>query len=159
MKKRIYPAMDFSGNQKIKAPRQQVFQALLNPEVLKSSVPGCEKAEFVDLPIGRHLELIVSPDIPGLRGPYAIYLRTENVVEPSNVVLVAEPSSSLGSVKARCAVTLVEIAEGTDLSYDAHAEMEGKIAAIPDIILKGAVKGAVDRFFKNFEKQVTSIPA
>jgi uncharacterized protein len=153
-------AMDFSGNQKIKAPRQQVFQALLNPEVLKGSVPGCEKAEFVDLPaVGRHLELIVSPDIPGLRGPYAIYLRTEDAVEPSHVVLVAEPSSSIGSVKARCAVTLSEIAEGADLTYDAHAELEGKIAAIPDIILKGAVKGAVDRFFKNFEKQVTGIPA
>ncbi len=151
--------MDFSGSQRITAPRQQVFQTLLNPEALKGSVPGCEKAEFVDLPIGRHLELIVSPDIPGLRGPYAIYLRTEDAVEPSHVVLVAEPSSSIGSIKARCAITLSEIAEGTDLTYDAHAEMEGKIAAIPDLILKGAVKGAVDRFFKNFEKQVTSIPA
>lgn len=152
--------MDFSGSQKIKAPRRQVFQALLTPEVLKSCVPGCEKAEFVDLPdIGRHLELIVSPDIPGLRGPYAIYMRTEDVIEPSQVVLIAEPSSSIGSVKARCAVSLGESAEGTNLTYDAHAELEGKISAIPDIILKGAVKGAVDRFFKNFEKQVTSIPA
>ena len=151
--------MDFSGSQKIKASRQQVFQALLNPEVLKNSVPGCEKAEFVDLPIGRHLELVISPDLPGLKGPYSIYLRTEDVVEPSHLVLIAEPTSSLGSVKARCAVTLNEIAEGTELVYDAHAAMEGKIAAIPDFILKGAVKGAIDRFFKNFEKQVSSIPA
>lgn len=151
--------MDFSGNRRITAPRLQVFQALLNPKVLKGCVPGCEKAEFVDLPIGQYLELIVSPNIPGLRGPYAIHLHTEDAVEPSHVVLVAEPSSSIGSVKARCAVILNEIAEGTDLIYDAHAEMEGKIAAIPDLILKGAVKGAVDHFFKNFEKQATSIPA
>jgi hypothetical protein len=37
--------------------------------------------------------------------------------------------------------------------------MEGKIAATPEIILKGAVKVALDQFFKNFEKQVSTVSA
>jgi carbon monoxide dehydrogenase subunit G len=151
--------MDVSGSNKIKASQQQVFQALLNPEILKNSVPGCESAEFVDFPTGRQLKMMVSPDLPGLKGPYTIYLQTGEVVAPSHVVLIAEPTSSLGSIKATCAIDLSEVADGTDLSYNAHAEMTGKIAAIPDMILKGTVKGALDRFFKNFEKQVSSIPA
>ncbi len=151
--------MDVSGSNKIKASRQQVFQALLNPEVLKNSVPGCESAEFVDFPTGRQLKMAVSPDLPGLKGPYTIYLQTGEVIAPSRVVLITEPTSSLGSIKATCAVDLNEVADGTDLNYNAHAEMTGKIAAIPDMILKGTVKGALDRFFKNFEKQVSGIPA
>ncbi len=151
--------MDVSGSNKIKASRQQVFQALLNPEVLKNSVPGCESTEFVDFPTGRQLKMMVSPDLPGLKGPYTIFLQTGEVVAPSRVVLITEPTSSLGSIKATCAVDLSEVVDGTDLSYNAHAEMTGKIAAIPDMILKGTVKGALDRFFKNFEKQVSGIPA
>ena len=151
--------MEITGSHKIRAPRQQVFQALLNPEVLKNSIPGCESAEFVDFPTGRQLKLMVSPSIPGLKGPYTIYLMTGEVIAPSRVTLIAEPNSSMGSIKATCVTDLTEDGVGTLLSYNANAAMEGKIAAIPDMILKGGVKSALDQFFKNFEKQVSSIPA
>jgi len=42
----------------------------------------------------------------------------------------------------------------TNLSYNAVATLEGKIANTPELIIKGAVKVALDQFFKNFEKQV-----
>ena len=151
--------MDVSGSQKMKAPRQQVFHALLNPEVLKNSIPGCEGAEFVDLPTGRQLKLVVAPSIPGLKGPYTVFLQTSEVVAPSHVVLTAEPRSSLGSIKARCVVDLLEDVEGTLLNYNAHADMEGKIAATPGIVLNGTMKVALGQFFKNFEKQVSSVRA
>ncbi len=151
--------MEITGNRKIRAPRQQVFQALLNPEVLKNSIPGCESAEFVDFPTGRQLKLTVSPSIPGLKGPYTIYLMTGEVIAPSRVTLIAEPNSSMGSIKATCVTDLAEDGTETLLNYNANATMEGKIAAIPDMILKGGVKSALDQFFKSFEKQVSTIPA
>jgi len=151
--------MDINGSQKIKASRPQVFAALLNPDVLKESIPGCESAKIVETAKGQELKLRISPSIPGLKGPYVVFLQTGEVVPPSRVVLIAEPSSSMGSVKATCVVNLADDAVGTILSYNAHAEMEGKIAATPDIILKGAVKMALDQFFKNFEKQVSGIAA
>ena len=151
--------MEVSGSQKIKAPRQLVFQSLLNPQVLQNSIPGCESAEFVDFPTGRQLKMTISLDMPGIKGSHTIFLQTGEVVAPSRVVLITEPSSSLGSIKATCTIDLTETAEGTDLNYNALAEREGKIAAIPDIMIKGAVKSALDRFFKNFEKQIASIPA
>jgi carbon monoxide dehydrogenase subunit G len=151
--------MDITGSQKIKVSRQQAFQALLNPEVLKNSIPGCQSAELVDTPVGRQLKVKVSPNFPGLNGSYRIFVRTGEVAPPSHLVFITEPSSSLGSIKAACAIDLAEDAEGTTLSYNAHAEMEGKIAATPEMIAKGAVKVALDQFFKNFEKQATSMYA
>lgn len=148
--------MEISGNQKIKANRQRVFQALLDPEVLKNSVPGCESAEFVDFPTGRQLKLVVSPNVPGLKGSFTIFLQTGEVVPPSHVVLIAEPSGSFGSVKATCTFDLADEAEGTLLSYKAEAETSGKIAGMPDMVVNGAVKMGMGQFFKNFEKQVTA---
>ncbi|HET9918793.1 MAG TPA: carbon monoxide dehydrogenase subunit G [Ktedonobacteraceae bacterium] len=151
--------MDVKGSQKVKAPRQQVFQALLNPEVLKNSIPGCESAEFVDFPTGRQLKMTISPNIPGLKGPFTVFLQTGEVIPPSRVVIIAEPTSSVGSIKSTCGIDLVEEAEGTTLNYNAHAEMEGKIAATPELVVKGTVKVALDQFFKNFEKQVSTVKA
>ncbi len=151
--------MNISGSQKIKAPRPQVFSALLNPSVLQESIPGCESAKVVDMAGGQQLKLKISPNIPGLKGPYVVFLQTGEVVSPSRVVMIAEPKSSMGAIRATCAVDLAEEADSTILSYNAHAEMEGKIASTPEIILKGAVKVALDQFFKNFEKQVSTIRA
>ena|SRR5437588_9150072 len=148
--------MDVSGSQKVKAPRPQVFNALLNPEVLKHCVPGCEEAEFVDFPSGRQLKLVVSPSIPGLKGPYNIFLQTGEVIAPSRVVLIAEPTSSLGSIKATCTIDLTDDGEVTLLTYHGYSEMEGKIAATPDMVINGAMKMALGQFFKNFEKQVSA---
>jgi carbon monoxide dehydrogenase subunit G len=146
--------MDISGSQKIKASQQRVFQAIFDPAVLKSSIPGCDGAEYVDGPAGRELALTVSPSLPGFKGPYTVPLRTEDVVEPSHLVIVTEPSSSIGSVKARCTVDLVADGDITLVNYTANAALDGKIGAIPELVLKPALKGAVDHFFKNLEKQI-----
>jgi uncharacterized protein len=151
--------MEVSGSQKIKASRHVVFQGLLDPQVLQNSIPGCESAEFVDFPTGRQLKMTISIDFPGFKGSHTIFMQTGEVVAPSRVVLITEPSSPVGSVKATCTIDLSEAADGTDLNYNAVAERGGKIAAIPDIMIRGAVKSALERFFKNFEKQVASIPA
>jgi carbon monoxide dehydrogenase subunit G len=152
--------MDISGNQKIKAPQQQVFAALLNPDVLQNSIPGCESAKLVEFEGIQALKVRISPNIPGLKGPYVVFLETGEVVPPSRVVIIAEPKSSLGAIKAVCTIDLSPIAEGTNLAYDAHAAMEGKIASIaPEFVLKGAVKIALDQFFKGFEKQVSGVAA
>lgn len=148
--------MEISGNQKVKAPRPQVFNALLDPETLKNSVPGCDNAEFVDFPTGRQLKLTVSPNFPGLKGPYNVFLQTGEVVPPSHLVLIAEPTSSFGSIKATCAIDLTEGPDGTEIVYNAQAEIDGKIALTPDFIINKAVKAALDQFFKNFERQVTA---
>ncbi len=151
--------MEVKGSHKVHAPRQVVFQALQNPEVLKNSIPGCEGAEFVEFDGVRQLKLTVSPSIPGLKGPYTVFLETGEVIAPSRVTLIAEPTSSIGTIKATCVIDLADEGAQTQLNYNANAVMEGKIAAIPEMIVKGGVKTALDQFFKNFEKQVNTIVA
>ncbi|HXL37759.1 MAG TPA: SRPBCC domain-containing protein, partial [Ktedonobacteraceae bacterium] len=129
------------------------------PEILKKSVPGCDNAEFVDFPTGRQLKLIVSTSIPGLKGPYNVYLQPVEIVAPSRVVLKAEPHNSMGSIKATCTIDLIEDGTETNLNFNANAIMDGKIAATPDMIVKGAVKVALDQFFKNFGKQISKVTA
>src|SRR3546814_16369638 len=44
--------MDMKGESRIEAPRDRVWTALNDPEVLKASIPGCEELERTDDEIG-----------------------------------------------------------------------------------------------------------
>ena len=74
--------MDITGSQKIKAPRPQVFAALLNPDVLKESIPGCESAKLVDIAGSQQLKLRISPNIPGFKGSHAVFLPRQGKLFP-----------------------------------------------------------------------------
>jgi uncharacterized protein len=148
--------MDISGTQKIKASQEQVFHALLTPDVLKNSVPGCESAEYVEIDGIRQLKLVISTSIPGLKGPYNIYLLTREAVEPSRLVVFAEPYNDMGTIKVECAMDLTPDPVGTKLDYTSSAEMTGKIASMPEFVAKPTIKSMLDKFFSNLEKQVSA---
>ena len=150
--------MEIVGSQKVKAGQREVFQALLNPQVLKESIPGCSEAEYAEIPSapesGRHIRLVISLNFPGLNGKREIFVKPEEVVESSHLVLTSSPSSSLGSIDARCVVDLVDEGAQTTVNYATNATLGGKIAMTPEFVIKTAVKGALDHFFKNLEKHV-----
>ena len=150
--------MEIVGSQKVKASQREVFQALLNPQVLKESVPGCSEAEYGEIPwapeSGRHIRLVISLNFPGLNGKHEIFVKPEEVVESSHLVLTSSPSSSLGSINARCVVDLIDEGAQTTIKYATNATLSGKIAVTQEFVIKAAVKGALDHFFKNLEKHI-----
>jgi carbon monoxide dehydrogenase subunit G len=150
--------VEIVGSQKVKASQSKVFQALLNPQVLKESIPGCNEAEYAVMPWapeeGRHIRLVISPNFPGLNGRYEVFVKPEDLVEPTHLVLTSSPSSSLGSINARCIIALADEGEQTTINYLTTATLGGKIAATPEFVIRTTIKGALDHFFKNLEKHV-----
>lgn len=148
--------MEIAGTQKVNAHQSQVFQALLNPAVLQESIPGCSAAEYtdVDWASGRHIKLTISPSLPGFTGPYTVFVKPEEIVEPSHLVLVSTPTSSIGSITARCVIDLAAEGEQTVVNYMTSATLEGKLASTPEFVIKAGVKNVLDRFFKNIEKSI-----
>ncbi|HTI15051.1 MAG TPA: SRPBCC domain-containing protein [Dictyobacter sp.] len=148
--------MEISGSQKINVPQDKAFQALLNPEVLKNSFPNCPEAGYEDTPAGRLIKLVITPTVPGFKGPYNIYLEPKEVTAPTHMVIYTEPTSGVGSVKATCNVDLAADGAGTTITYSANAELTGAIAAA-QLLIKPALQGALKHFFSNFEKQANAI--
>ena len=60
-----------------------------------------------------------------------------------------------GSLDATCQVSLADEANGSLLTYNATAELEGLAAVVNNPIGQGVAKGKLAEFFKNLEKAVT----
>jgi hypothetical protein len=143
--------MKLNGTHKFKAGSTQVFNAILNPEILKSSIPGSSAVSYVS-PTSIQVDLTTS--LPGLRGPYEIIINIPRRQDPNYLELQVVRQGKGGSVNALCEISITDEADGAQLSYTANAELEGPVSIANNPLGQGIVKNSLGSFFKNLEKAI-----
>lgn len=143
--------MKLNGTHKFKASSAQVFDAILNPEVLKSAIPGCNSVAYTS---PNQIEVEISTPLPGLHGPYPVAIDIANKQAPSSLELRVELEGKPGSVKAVSHISIADEADGSLLTYDANAELTGVLAVANNPIGQPIVKNSLNSFFNNLEKSL-----
>src|SRR5205807_10450618 len=141
--------MKLNGTHKFKASSAQVFNAILDPEVLKSSIPGCNSVAYAS---PDQLMVEITTPLPGIRGPYPIAIDIPNKQAPSSVEFQVQIEGKEGSVNALCKISVADEAQGSLLTYDAKADLTGLIAIADNPVGQPIVKASLNSFFKSFEK-------
>ncbi len=144
--------MKLNGTHKFKASSTQVFNAILNPDVLKSCIPNCNSIEFLDT---NRLKLNITTPLPGLKGPYGIVVNIPRQQAPNYLELQVQRKGTGGSINAISQIKLQDEADGALLSYDAQADLEGPIAIANNPVGQGITKNTLNSFFKNLDKAIS----
>lgn len=144
--------MDMSDSRIIAAPPAVVWAALLNPEVLKAAVPGCEEltgnAE-------QGFEAAVVQKVGPVKARFAGVVSVSDVVEGQSLTLSGEgKGGAAGFAKGGARVTLEPEGEGTKLSYVVEAKVGGKLAQLGSRIIDGFARKMADDFFERFAEAV-----
>ena len=145
--------MKLNGTHTFKASSAQVFNATLNPEILKSAIPGCNSAAYAS---PDQITVEITTPLPGLHGPFPIAIDIANKQAPSSLELRVQIEGKDGSVNAVCKIGLADEADGTLLTYDAKADLAGVIAIADNPIGQPIVKHSLNSFFKNLEKALAA---
>ena len=145
--------MDMSGEYRIPAPRDRVWAALNDPEILKQAIPGCEE-------LTKHsdteLEAKVTAKVGPVKAKFTGNVRLENINAPESYSIVGEgKGGAAGFAKGGADVHLKEDADDTILTYNAKAEVGGKLAQIGSRLIQGTAKKMADDFFGKFSQIVT----
>ncbi len=143
--------MKIEGSQKFAAPSTEVFNAILNPEVLKACIPGAVSVSYAS---PNKLQVEISLPFPGLHGPFTVYIDIPKQQAPNLVEFSVSHSGKGGQADATCQITLADEAGSTVLTYKANAKLEGLIAVADNPLGKGVVNSKLGEFFKNLEKEV-----
>jgi len=143
--------MKLHGTHKFKATSQQVYNAILNPAILKQCIPGCNSIEYLD---AERIRANISTPLPGLKGPYGAIIRIAQRQAPSTLILELQRKGTGGSIKATSHINIADEADGALLSYSATADLEGPIAIANNPIGEGITKNSLGTFFKNLDKAI-----
>ena len=149
--------MDMTGEFRIPASRETVWGALNDPEVLKASIPGCQKLEKVS---EEELTATVKSKVGPVSATFTGKVTLSDINPPAGYKISGEGQGGVaGFAKGGAEVTLEEEGTETILRYSANAQVGGKLAQIGSRLIDSTAKKMANEFFTNFVAQIgTSKP-
>ena len=140
--------MKMSGEEIIPAPREAVWKALNDPEVLKQAIPGCQE---INKTSDTDLEAKVTVKIGPVKANFTGIVHLSNLNPPESYRISGEGKGGVaGFAQGGADVRLAEVPEGTKLSYDVDAQVGGKLASLGSRLIDSTARSLATQFFEKF---------
>jgi len=140
--------MKIDGSYTFNAPREKVWQTLLDPKIMAQCMPGCESMTEV---APDQYEATMKVGIASVKGSYKGKVAVKDKQEPSHYVLSGEGSGGPGFMRGDVVIDLAENNGQTVLKYSTDAQVGGIIASIGQRMINGVAKMMMEQFFKKME--------
>jgi carbon monoxide dehydrogenase subunit G len=147
--------MDMTGERRIPAPRQTVWEALNDPEVLKVSIPGCESLEKL---ADDQMRAIAAVKVGPISARFTGKVQLTEIDPPNGYRISGEgQGGAAGFAKGGANVALKDDGADTLLSYQVNAQVGGKLAQLGARLIDASAKQMADQFFDRFSRQVQAM--
>lgn len=139
--------MKITGSDVIPFPVARVWDALLDPQVLVATIPGCERLATT----GEHTyDMTVTAGVAAIKGTYAGSCALSDLVEHESLVMRLQGAGAPGTIDATVQVYFVEPEPGqTRIDYDADAVVGGMVGGVGQRMLTSVSKRMAAEFFGN----------
>jgi carbon monoxide dehydrogenase subunit G len=144
--------MDMTGEYRIPAPREKVWAALNDPEILKICIPGCEE---LTKDSETELSAKVSTKVGPVSAKFTGKVTLSDINPPAGYKITGEGQGGVaGFAKGGAEVNLEEDGNETILTYKATAQVGGKLAQIGSRLIDSTAKKMAGQFFGKFAEEV-----
>ncbi len=136
--------MEIGSAYEFPAPPADVWTLLMDPEAIKSCLPGCR--ELRPLGDGRYrAELTIG--VAAVSGSFTATVALSEQVPPQSYRLSVDATGKPGFAKGSAMIVLSATPSGTHVQVTASAEVGGLIARVGQRLVDGVAKMTMDRFF------------
>jgi len=136
--------MKLEGAYEVPAPRDKVWDAFLDPTLLKQAMPGCEKLEATG---PDEYKATMKIGVGGVKGTFEGKVKLSDKKQPDSYRMAVDGSGGPGFIRGETVITLTDNAGGTRVSYTADVQVGGLIASVGQRLLGGVSKMMADKFF------------
>ncbi|MES2541720.1 MAG: carbon monoxide dehydrogenase subunit G [Pseudomonadota bacterium] len=144
--------MLLSDTREIKADAKTVWDAILNPEVLKECIHGCQSLTGS---VAEGYEAVVKQKVGPVSATFTGLVHLSDIIEGKSLKISGEGKGGVaGFAKGGANVSFEPIDGGTRLTYEAEANVGGKIAQLGSRIIDSFAKKLADEFFTRFQAAV-----
>jgi carbon monoxide dehydrogenase subunit G len=148
--------MELTGAMLMAAPRERVWQALNDPNVLVHCIPGCEEVQQIS-PTETHTRVLLK--MGPVRARFVGKILMSDIRPAEGCTLDFQGSGgAAGFARGTSVVTLASEGDGTRLQYSATASVGGKLGQIGGRMIDASAKQMAEQFFSALQAQLAGTP-
>lgn len=146
--------MKIEGNYTIKAPRELVWNLMIDPEILSRCVPGVQSLENTE---GNAYKLVLKTGVGAIKGVYNGAIKLEEMREPEHYKMLVDGKGGAGFVKGVGELDLTAQGEETVVAYAGDVSVGGTIASVGQRMILSTAKMMTSQFFTALEAEASAI--
>jgi carbon monoxide dehydrogenase subunit G len=142
--------MDLSASYPFAAPPDSVWRLLIDPEIVASCLPGCDRLE----PVGEdRYRATLTVGVAAITGQYTGTVAILDKRPPHSYRLVVEGLGGPGFVKGEATIELAEQGDMTIVNVKGQGQVGGRVAQVGQRLLGMASKMMMDRVFSCLQQR------
>lgn len=143
--------MKIEGTHQIHAPRDRIYAALINPQILQLCIPGCQS---LDKTADDTYVATMKAGIGPVKGIFKGNVRLEDMQPPSHYRMIVDGKGGPGFVKGTGEFDLQEVDGGTAIAYKGELQVGGVIASVGQRMIEAAAKMLAAQFFSKLDSEI-----
>lgn len=146
--------MKLQGTHTFDAPRERVWRALLDPDVLARTLPGCEKLERVgENEFRGALNVQVGP----VKGQFQGTLVLTDVRPLEGYHMKLDGKGPAGFMNGEGDLRLTDAGSATVLAYDIDSQVGGRVAAVGQRLLESSAKSITRQGLEGLARELAAM--
>lgn len=143
--------MKIAGEYLFEGPQDVVWEALMDPDVLASVLPGCEKLERVgEDEYEGALEIKIGP----VQGAFKGKVKLSDIVKPESYTMRVDGQGASGFVNATGHLELRPENGQTHVDYEGDAQVGGRLAAVGQRLVESSAKAIIKQSLDGLNEAV-----
>ncbi len=143
--------MNIEGTYTFQAPIEQVWNSLLDPEILAKALPGIENMHQTG---PDSYEATMHVGVAAVKGTYSGKVSISDKQQPTHYRIHAEGSGARGFVTGEGTIDLAQHNGTTVATYKGEAQLGGAIAGVGMRVLPGVAKMMINQFFGTIAEEL-----
>jgi carbon monoxide dehydrogenase subunit G len=143
--------MEISGSYRFNAPPDRVWDLLMDPAIISSCIPGCDRFE----PDGEdRYRVTLTVGLAAITGTYDGTVVISDKVAETSYRLTVEGQGKPGFVKGAAAIALRLDGATTIVEVSGTVQAGGPIARVGQRLIRSVSKMMLDRFFACLQSKI-----
>lgn len=140
-----------SGSAFVPCKPEEVWKALIDPQMLARVIPGCHEVKLV---APNTYDASITLGVGVVKGRFGAKVSLTNLAPPKSAVINGALEGPLGSSEGVGNITLTATSGGTQVNYEYGFDISGKVAAIGGRMLDGAARLLMKQFFERLASTI-----
>ena len=145
--------LEFSGSPAIAAPRERVWERLMNPHFVAQSAPGVESVEAVD---PTHFKVISGFGVGSIRVRFTMDVELFDIDAGKSAKMRVRGKAPGSAIDVVSNLQVDDAGSGgTQLNWSATSEVSGTVASVGARLMEGTARKLTEQFWTDFAQRVS----